>query len=122
MLVWDETDFIACLETIPVVADYGVSHTFTVRDGGLQLVITLCQYDGDVSIRLFRDGIEEAAFEVTLLDCAGARYVSDKAGERLEFAPAKSFGSRYDGLSPPLFGISVAIKPSIQLRMFARDL
>lgn len=121
MLVWDEADFVACLETVPVVGDYGVSHTFTVNDRGLRLEIVVFQHDGDVSISLFRDGLEPAVFEVTLLECSGVRHVKDKAGERLEFAPAKCFGSRYDGTSPLPFGISVSVKPGIRLRMFAHD-
>lgn len=122
MLVWDDADFIACLETLPVVGEYEVSHAFTVAGDGLRLEIVVFQHDGDVSIRLLRDGLERPVFEVTLLDCQGVRYVRDKAGERLEFAPSKCFGSRYDGRSPLPFGVSVSVKPSIQLRMFSVDL
>lgn len=122
MLVWDEADVTACLETAPVVGDYEVSHAFTVAGDGLRLEIVIFQHEGDVSIRLFRDGREQPVFEVTLLDCSGVRYVRDKSGERLEFAPSKCFGSRYDGRSPLPFGISVSVKPGIQLRMFSVDL
>jgi hypothetical protein len=118
MLVWDETDFITCLETVPVVAEYGVSHSFSVADDGVRLEIVVHQYDGDVSIRLFRDGTENTLFDLTLIDCSGVRFVNDKAGERLEFAPAKCFGSRYDGLSPIPFGISVSVKPGIRIPIF----
>lgn len=121
MLVWDETDFIACLETVPAVDPYGTAYRFTVAKGGLRLEITVCQYDGDVAILLFRDGIEDAVLELNLLDCSGVRYLNDKAGERLEFAPAKCFGSRYDGLSPPPFGVAVSVKPAIRLRLFGQD-
>ncbi len=121
MLVWDETDFIACLETIPDVDEYGTSHAFTVSDRGLRLEIIVCPYDGDISIRLFRDGVEDAILDLTLLDCSGVRYVKDKAGERLEFPPAKCFGTRYDGLSPLPFGVAVSVKPTIKLRMFGHD-
>ncbi len=121
MLVWDETDFATCLETLPVVDDDGVSHSYTVTGGGLRLEIAVWQYDGNVAIKLFRDGLEDAVLELTLLDCSGVRYVNDKAGERLEFAPAKCFGSHYDGLSPLPFGVAVSVKPGIRLRMFAQD-
>lgn len=122
MLVWNEADVIACLETAPVVGEYEVSHAFTVADNGIQLEIVVFQHDGDVSIKLLRDGLEQPVFDVTLLDCSGIRYVRDKLGERLEFAPSKCFGTRYDGLSTLPFGISVSVKPSIQLRMFSNDL
>ena len=118
-LVWDEADFISCLETVPEVDDYATSHRFTVAQDGVTLEITIWQYDGDVSIKLTRVGAKTPLFEVTLIDCAGARLVRDAAGERLEFAPAKAFGSRYDGQSPPPFGVSVAVKPSIAIRLFS---
>ena len=118
MLVWNETDFTACLETVPVVGDSDTSHTFIVADSGLRLELTVFQFDGDVSIRLFRDGLTTAIFDLTMMDCAGARYVNDKNGERLEFAPANSIEGRYDGQSAPPFGVSIAVKPSIQLRFF----
>lgn len=121
MLVWDETDFVTCLETLPVVGEYEVSHSFTVAKDGMRLELVLWQNDGDVAMRLFRDGVDDALLELTLLDCSGARYVNDKAGERLEFAPAKCFGSRYDGLAPLPFGVSLSVKPSIRLRMFGRE-
>lgn len=121
MLVWNETDFIACLETAPEVGESDTSHAFTVTDSGLRLELIVFQYDGDVSIKLFRDGVAKAIFELTLLDCAGARYVNDKHGERLEFAPAQSLSSRYDGQSPLPLGIAVSVKPNIHLRMFGQD-
>lgn len=121
MLVWNETDFITCLETAPVVGDHGATHSFTVAGDGLRLEVVVWQYDGDVAIKLFRDGVASAILELTLLDCSGVRYVDDQAGERLEFAPAKCFGSRYDGLSPLPFSVALSIKPSIQLRLFGQD-
>lgn len=122
MLVWDEADFVACLETVPVVSEYETSHSFTIAKDGLTLEIVVFQYDGDVSITLTRDGVEQPVFEVTLIDCHGTRYVNDKRGERLEFAPCRAAGSRYDGTSPLPFGLSVSVRPSIKLQMFSQPM
>ena len=119
MLVWNEADAIACLETLPEIDEDAVSYGFTIVRDGLRLELTVFPYASDVCISLFRDGVAEPVFDVTLLDCGGMRHVTDQSSERLEFAPAKCFGSRYDGRSPPPYGVSVAVKPSIQLRLFS---
>src|SRR5262245_55835430 len=100
MLVWDETDVIACLEVLPVVGDHAVSYTFSLRRDGLRLELTIYPYDRDVCISLHRCGIDVPTFDVKLIDCDGVRYVNDTRGEYLEFAPSKCFGGRYDGLAP----------------------
>jgi len=37
MLVWDETNFVTCLETHPEVGEDGASHRFATVDGDLTL-------------------------------------------------------------------------------------
>ncbi len=119
MLVWNEADFISCLECVPEVGEDALSHRFVVIQDGVTLEVAVWQYDGDVAIKLMRADSDTPLFDVSLMDCAGARLVEDAAGARLEFAPAKAFGSRYDGRSPSPFGISVAVKPAIAIRLFS---
>jgi hypothetical protein len=119
MLVWDETDFIMCLEVLPVVDEHATSYAFSVTRDGLQLEVSIHPFDGDVCISLYRCGLDVPAFDVKLIDCNGVRYVSDMRGEYLEFAPAKCFGGRYDGLAPIPFGIRLCAKPHISIRMFS---
>jgi hypothetical protein len=119
MLAWDETEVVACLEIVPLVGECGISHAFSVARNGLRLEITVFQYDGDVAISLYRDGLELPIFDVRLLGCEGLRYVNDQRGEHLEFAPARCFGGRYDGTSPMPFGIRVAAKPQVRVTMFS---
>ncbi|HEY0098181.1 MAG TPA: hypothetical protein VGB76_04420 [Pyrinomonadaceae bacterium] len=119
MLVWNEYEFIECLGVIPKVEEYETAHFFKVSKDGLRLELSVFQYDGDVYFDLYREGIESPVLQVRLLNCAGARYVSHKNGrEMLEFAPAKSFGSRYDGVSPLPYGIRVAVTPHISIELF----
>jgi hypothetical protein len=119
MLVWNEYEFIECLGVVPEVEEYETAHHFKVLRDGLRLELSVFQYDGDVFLDLYREGIEASIFKMHLLDCAGARYVSDRNGrEVLEFAPAKSFGKRYDGLSPLPYGIRLAVTPHIMIELF----
>ena len=87
MLVWNETDVTTCLEIEPAVGEDGTSHRYHVARDGLSLEFTVWQYDGDVAIKLRRDGVTDPIFETHMMDCAGVRYVKDQAGERLECAP-----------------------------------
>jgi len=119
MLIWNQYEFIECLGVVPEVEEYETAHHFKVSKDGLHLEMSVFQYDGDVYLDLYREGIEPSIFKMRLLDCAGARYVSDRNGrEVLEFAPAKSFGSRYDGVSPLQFGVRVAVTPHIVIELF----
>jgi hypothetical protein len=116
--VWNQYEFIECLGVLPAVEEYETHHSFAVEKDGLKLHLSVFQYAGDVYIDLYREGIETPAFSVRLLECEGARYVSDKGGEYLEFAPAKCFGSRYDGVGPIPYGIRVAVNPHIRIELF----
>jgi hypothetical protein len=119
MLIWNPYEFIECLAVVPEVDEDKTAHLFKVTKDGLRLELSIFQYDGDVQLDLYSVDIETPIFRMRLLDCAGARYVSGKNGrEVLEFAPAKSFGRRYDGMSPPPFGVRVAVNPHIMIELF----
>lgn len=115
---WDVTDFIACLEVEPFVEEYEVCHVFEVEKDGIRILLSVYQYEGDVCFTLYRDGVENPVFNMTLTDCEGARYVNERGIEFLEFAPSKCFGSRYDGHAPIAFGVRLSVKPSISIDMF----
>ena len=118
MLIWDELEFVECLEVVPTVEEYEVSHHFCVQEDGLTLKLTVFQYDGDVYISVYKDGVEIPILDVKLLACSGVRRVNDKRGDYLEFAPAKAFGSRYDGSSAIPLGIRLSVRPSISVELF----
>ncbi|MCL6414072.1 hypothetical protein MIB92_00280 [Aestuariirhabdus sp. Z084] len=118
MLVWDETDVLAVLEVVPEVEPDGIWHVYSVEKNGVELRISIYQYDGDVRFELFNAESESPMFSMQLLDCSGVRWKNDPAGEYLEFAPAKCFGSRYDGESPIPYGVRVYVKPTINVSLF----
>jgi hypothetical protein len=121
--VWNEYEFIECLGVLPEVNEYDASHTFKVERHGLRLELNVSQYDGDIFLHIFREGIETPIFAMRLIDCAGARYVRDKHSDFLEFAPAECFWrssrGRYDReLSVP-FGFRVSVNPHIKIEPFS---
>ncbi len=121
MFVWDETDFLECLETEPVIEEDGISLAWSVARDGLRLDLTVFQYDGDVLISLFRDGLDEPVFDLAMRDCAGARLVRHADREWLEIGPGNIFSGRYDGVSPLPYGVAVTVRPHIRMRFFAND-
>jgi hypothetical protein len=118
MLIWNSYDFMACLEVIPETDEYETFHTYRIEHAGIRLVLTVFQYAGDVHLSVYSQGVDQPIFEMKLLGCSGARYVNDDRGEYLEFAPAKCFGNRYDGESPIPYGLQVAVRPNICVRLF----
>jgi hypothetical protein len=118
-LIWDESDFISCLEVLPEVEEYGISHHFTVKKDGLRLELTVYQLDSDIYITLYRDGIETALISFQITQCSGTRYVNDDRGEFLEFAPSQVFGDRYSrGYLIPV-GVRLSVKPHISIQLVA---
>ena len=118
MFNWDVADFISCLEVVPKVEEYDISHSFIVEKHGMRLLLKVRQYDSDVYFSLYRDGIALPVFDMKLTECQGARYINDKRGEYLEFAPSKCFGTRYDGYAVIPYGVRLCVKPSISIEMY----
>ena len=118
MLVWNEYDFVECLGVLPEVGDYETSHFYKVEKEELRLELKVKQYDGDIYIELFREGVEASVFYMRMLDCPGARYVKDRGRDYLELAATKSFGNRYDGESVIPFGVRLSINPHIRIELF----
>ena len=118
MLRWDPTDVLCCLGVAPAEEEHGVSYSYTVVKDGLRLELAIFQYDGDIYMTVYRDGISSPVIDVRLVDCDAARWVHDQRGNYLEFAAGRLFGGRYDGESPIPYGARISVDPSISLRFF----
>ena len=118
MLTWNQTDVLACLGVEPEVAEYQTQFVYRVERDGLRLELSIHPYAGDILMQVFRDGVVRPVFHARLIGCQGLRYVNDDRGEYLEFAPAKCFGSRYDGQSPIPYGVRISVAPSIAVTLF----
>ena len=65
-LKWDETEIIECLETLPKVEEYSVSHVFEIKKDGLILQLTVWQYESVVQFVIFREQVEVAVIQMAL--------------------------------------------------------
>ena len=115
MLDWDETDVLTVLEVIPEVETDGIWHYYTVSKDGMELRVTIYQYDGDVRFELYRDGIEKSIFSMQIFDCGGIVRKDDSTGEYLEFAPSKCSNRQDSGEPPFKYGVRLYVNPSINL-------
>ncbi len=118
VLVWDETDVLAVLEVLPEVEHDGIWHKYVVEKDGIQLKITIYQYDGDVRFELINLNNNRGLFVMQLFDCQGIHRTFENDSEHLDFAPSKCFGSRYDGEQSIPFGIRVRVNPSINVSVY----
>jgi hypothetical protein len=117
-LTWNETDVLSCLEVAPEAGEYEVSYHYQVFRLGLRLDLGIYPFASDVYLSLFREGVENPIFEMKMIGCSGIRYIHDERGEYLEFAPAKVFGTRYDGCSPIPYGVRLSVNPCLSIRFF----
>ena len=118
MFTWDPTDFLECLGVLPVEDEYAISHTYTVAKDGLRLELSVYQYDGDVCVTIWRDGVEAPVVVAKLVGCDAARWVHDRHGNYLEFGAGRLFGGRYDGDSVIPYGMRLRVEPSIGIEFF----
>ncbi|MEW6174892.1 MAG: Ypar14, superfamily integron cassette [Pseudomonadota bacterium] len=118
MLAWDESDVLICLETLPDIEADGIWYRYKVDKNGIRLDLTIYPYDADIYLELYHKDIESSVFSMKLLECSGVRYVKERSFEYLEFAPAKCFGSRYDGESLIPYGVRVYANPSIRIELY----
>jgi hypothetical protein len=120
MLVWDETDVLACLEAEPETGPDATWHQYTLKKDGLRLELLIYRYDGDVYLDLYRDGVERSVFSMQIPECPGIRYVGNANGEYLEIAATNSLGERYDGESAIPSGVRLWANPAIRIELFGR--
>jgi hypothetical protein len=117
-LVWEPLDFLDVLGVSPEVGEYETSHKYIISRSPMRLEITLWQFDGDVQLHLFVAPFEAPVVRYSMLECPGARVLSDKRGRCLEFAAANTFTGRYDGYSVIPYGLRVRVEPQICLEPF----
>lgn len=122
MLHWNELDLIECLEVLPEVDEDRTIYCFKICKDGLQLVLTLEPYGGDIQFFLYRDGIEQHIFHLSLLNCPRIRYIkspkaSDYYREFLEF-DTSTFSTSQLANSMIERGVRLAINPHISLNLF----
>jgi len=119
-LVWDESEFTAYMEVLPKVEEYGTEYAYIVEKDGMRLELSVYPLCGDIYITIYRSGVERPVIDFRLMDCSATKYVRDKRGEFLEFAPAQVFGDRYQKDFVIPVGVQLSVKPSISISLFAK--
>jgi hypothetical protein len=116
MLKWDQCEFIECLEVLPEVGEDETSHRFRVSKGGLRLELAVFQYEADVRVEIYREGLESPIFHTQIISCPVARYSAEKdVGEYLEFEGF--FGYAYGDEDKNLVPVVVRVMVNPQIRV-----
>ena len=95
LLKWDATEFLECFEVEPEVEDHGVSHTYKVNRGGLDLMVTLWEIECFVQTSLYREGSDRAISTLAFSVRGSAQYVNDKRGSHIRFSDCVIGPSRF---------------------------
>lgn len=121
MLRWEPLDFLEVLGVAPVEGEYGTYYEYVIKREACRLEVKVWPLDSDIRVSLFVVDQNEPIFDANLLDCQGARVVSDKRGRYIELAPANVFFGRYEKDDTPAFGFRIQVDPFIQVSPFSYD-
>ena len=118
MLKWNQYEFIECLEVLPEIGEDETSHIFRVSKDGLRLELAVFQYEADVRVELYKDGLESPLFQAQIISCPGARYLSEKNGREcleIEGLFCYTFGDEDKNLFPLV--VRVMVNPQIRVEL-----
>lgn len=118
MLKWNEYEFIECLGVLPEVEQDGLSHHFRVEKNGLRLDLIVFQYDADIRLELYQQGLDTPIFQTQIMSCPGVKYVSEKyEREYLEFAGLFGYTGFDEVPSPVPLALRVMVNPQIKVEL-----
>jgi hypothetical protein len=80
-LIWDELDFLECLETVPEVEADGVWYSYDVTQSEHRLLVTVFPYESVVALTLCPEASETPLVEFTLYVRSAVRHINDKRGD-----------------------------------------
>jgi hypothetical protein len=118
MLKWNEYEFIECLGVLPEVGQDELSHLFRVAKDDLRLELIVFQYDSDVRIEIYKQGLDAPIFQTQIMSCPNAKYVSEKnEREYLELAELCGYTGFGEDQSPVPMVIRVMVNPQIKVEL-----
>ncbi len=118
MLKWNKYEFIECLGVLPQTEEDETVHIFRVAKEGLRLEIAVFQYEADVRLELYKEGLESPLFLAQIISCPSARYVADKNGrECLEFEGLFGYSFRDEDKNLVPVVVRVTVNPQIQVEL-----
>ena len=121
MLKWSEHEFVECLGVLPEVGRDGLSHAFRVEKDGLRLELVVFQYDADVRVEVYKQGLDAPIFRTQIMSCPGVGYVSEKNGrEYLEFEGLFGHSGFDEEPSPVPMVMRVMVNPQVKVELSIR--
>ena len=127
-LQWDELDFIECLDVIPEVEDYQVSHSFKVIQERLTLALKVWQYESVVHFALYDSETGRLVTEFALFVRGSVSHEKSQRAEYLMLRDCIVAPSRFYYINvgdvfnvdrwPFGLTVSIFIKPQISVRFF----
>ena len=82
----------------------------------LRLELVVFQYDADVRVESYRQGLDAPIFQTQIMSCPSARYVSEKnKREYLEFAGLFGYTGFDEEPSPVPMSMRIMVNPQIKV-------
>jgi hypothetical protein len=118
MLKWSEPDLTEFFGVVATFCEDAHSHSFEVSRDGLQLLVTIFDFESAVYVSIFRDKLPEPLFTVRRELCTHA-HVTKGAGFRRCFEAGTPRHPVTDMGIPPLLtrGVRVYVEPQFQVEL-----
>lgn len=80
---YDESEFVQALGVVPKEGEqgHGIERVFELAHGGLRLLLSVFQYDGDVAVSIYQDGVAQPVITRWARRFTQAQCVRDPKGD-----------------------------------------
>jgi hypothetical protein len=116
---WNEYELTEFFGVLPEKDEDEFYLSFSVEKDGLRLDVTFFNYDFDLHLNVFRDGIDEPVLRTKIMSSAGAKYISHENGyECLEIGAADKYIDYYGKEWIASMAVRLRVKPHISVELF----
>ena len=116
---WNEFELTEFFGSLPEKDEDESYLSFSIEKDGLRLYVTFFNYDFDVHLDVFRDGIDEPVLRTKIMSSAGAKYISHENGyESLEIGVSDKYIEYYGKEWVASMGVRLKVNPHISVELF----
>lgn len=118
MTRWSEAELTEFFGALATFHDGPHSYEFTTSRDGLRLLFTLFEFEGEVCVSLYRDGLPEPLFTVVRRFCTHAQVLRDGSGRS-----CLEVGSPAHAVADPGFalifsyGVRILVEPQFSVQL-----
>ena len=116
---WNEYELTEFFGVLPEKGEDELYLSFSIEKDGLRLLVTFFNYDFDVHLDVFRDGVDEPVVKTKIMSSAGAKYIAQENGyECLEISASDKYIEYYGKEWIASMAVRLRVSPHISVEFF----